>query len=81
MQCALSVAGATGCRLTRAGGDCVAVQAGLGQPGRRRRLPARNVTAMDVSCSAPQGAALRLGPQLQGGTCAWPSAFGLTRYT
>ena len=45
----------------------MAVQAGLGQPGRRRQLPARNITAADVACTAPHGAALRLGPQLQGG--------------
>ena len=67
MQRVLLAAGATGCRLSRAGGDCVAVQAGLGRPGRRRRLPAHNITAADVACTAPKGAALRLGPQLQGG--------------
>lgn len=53
--------------LCHAGGDCVALQAGLGAPGRRRRLPTRGVTMLDVSCKAPQGAALRLGPQLEGG--------------
>ena len=52
----------------------MAVQAGLGRPGRQRRLPARNITAADVSCSAPQGAALRLGPQLQGGRVPTTSA-------